>query len=165
MPRYAIERQYLLPVFHHLIVEVPDGPDALDRACRAAVDNDDWPEADTKQDFDNAWPTTVVSAVVVDEQHRDEDPTWLLYEAGLPGCEIPDAYTDGERRDKAQTLMLEALSVIAGGDGDAQEIAQQTLDELLTMAEPEHGFGFGCELTTCPHPDDCRAALRGCTRL
>lgn len=135
--RYAIERQYLLPVFHHLIVEVPAGPDALDRACRSAIDNDDWPEAETKQDFDSAWPTTVVSAVVVDEQHRgDEDATWLLYEAGLPGCEIPDAYTDGERHDRAAELMREALRVIAGGDGDAQEIALQTLNELMEMSEP-----------------------------
>jgi hypothetical protein len=88
MPRYAIERQYLLPVYHHLIVEA----DSLEAACFQAVEIDDWPEADTKQDFDNARPTTIAAAVVVDEQHRDEDPTWLLYEAGLPPCEIPAEY-------------------------------------------------------------------------
>lgn len=157
MPRYAIERQYLLPVFHHLIVEA----ESLDAACRAAVDNDDWPEHATKQDFDNSRPTTVAMAVVVDEQHRDEDPTWLLYSAGLPPCEIPAAYTDGERAEndelptvddrlavavalsERQSRLLSAIQEELSGTqwsaDTAATIAQLLVDAGYSIEDPEGG--------------------------
>ena len=37
MPRYIIERRYLLPVYQHLALETPD----LELACRKALDDDE----------------------------------------------------------------------------------------------------------------------------
>ena len=34
MPRYVIERQYLLPVYEHLLIEAPN----FETACREALD-------------------------------------------------------------------------------------------------------------------------------
>jgi hypothetical protein len=34
MPRYVIERQYLVPMFEHILVEAP----SFDAACREAID-------------------------------------------------------------------------------------------------------------------------------
>ncbi len=34
MPRYVIERQYLLPIYEHLLIEAP----TFDAACHEALD-------------------------------------------------------------------------------------------------------------------------------
>ena len=61
MPRYIIERQYLLPVYQHLAVEAPD----LDTACREALDDSehDWEEA--QEDYESSRPATIISAVEI----------------------------------------------------------------------------------------------------
>jgi hypothetical protein len=63
MPRYIIERQYLLPVYQHLVVEAPD----LVAACRAALDDDNWESGVSrdppKQDYDSARPTEITRIV------------------------------------------------------------------------------------------------------
>ena len=60
MPRYVIERQYLLPVYEHLLIEAP----SLEAACREAVDEiaHPWSE-NAEQDFDNARAITITEAI------------------------------------------------------------------------------------------------------
>jgi hypothetical protein len=41
MPKFVIERQYLLPIYQRLIIDAPD----IATACRKAVENDDWARA------------------------------------------------------------------------------------------------------------------------
>lgn len=53
MPKYVIERQYLLPIYQRLMVEA----DTLEEACQKALNHDDW--ADAVEDGDGARATTV----------------------------------------------------------------------------------------------------------
>ena len=60
MPIFVIERQYLLPVYQHLVIAAPD----LAAACNEAVEGDyDWEGA--VEDGDGARPTTVSAAKLV----------------------------------------------------------------------------------------------------
>jgi len=60
MPIFVIERQYLLPVYQHLVIEAPD----LAAACKEAVEGDHDCE-DAVEDGDSARPTTVSVAKLV----------------------------------------------------------------------------------------------------
>ncbi|MGA8401898.1 MAG: hypothetical protein WB697_18560 [Stellaceae bacterium] len=60
MPRYIIERQYLVPMFEHILVEAP----SLEAACREAIDDLAQPWGDGAElCFDDARETTVTCAV------------------------------------------------------------------------------------------------------
>jgi hypothetical protein len=60
MPKFVIERQYLVPMYQHLVVEV----ETLEEACRKAISDDiDW---DTQEmDCDSARATTITEAKVI----------------------------------------------------------------------------------------------------
>lgn len=60
MPKFVIERQYLMPIYQHIVVEA----ETLEAACAAAVTDDiAW---DTQEmDSDNARKTTVTNAKVI----------------------------------------------------------------------------------------------------
>jgi hypothetical protein len=96
MPRYVIERQYLVPMFEHIFIEAP----SLAEACRRAVDDIAEPWSDHAElDFDNARTTTIARAVEIPEPHfpnlrtrEDEDGhnlSHVLYEADLDALAIP----------------------------------------------------------------------------
>jgi hypothetical protein len=53
MPKFVIERQYLLPIYQRLIIDAPD----IATACQRAVENDDWESAD--EDGDGSGATTI----------------------------------------------------------------------------------------------------------
>ena len=60
MPIFVIERQYLLPVYQHLVIEASD----LAAACKEAVEGDhDW--EGVVEDGDNSRPTTISGAKLV----------------------------------------------------------------------------------------------------
>ena len=61
MPRYIVERQYLLPVYQHLALEAPD----LDTACREALDDVEHDWQDAREDYESSRPRTIVSAVEI----------------------------------------------------------------------------------------------------
>jgi hypothetical protein len=61
MPKFVIERQYLLPVFQHLVVEA----DTLDEACQKAIHNDDWESA--VEDGDGSRCITISAAKEIPE--------------------------------------------------------------------------------------------------
>jgi hypothetical protein len=101
MPRYVIERQYLVPMFEQIFVEAP----SLEEACREAMDEITQPWSDNAElDFDNARAVTVAHAVELPEHlfpelrsREDEDRHTLshvLYDAGLPLLQIPADCTD-----------------------------------------------------------------------
>src|SRR6266851_8041337 len=96
MPRYIIERQYLLPVYEQLLIEAP----TLEAACREALDEISHPwRENAEQDFDNARPVTITEAVrLLDEQYPELQPSdgsdhaglgELLYHCGLELLAIP----------------------------------------------------------------------------
>jgi hypothetical protein len=99
MPRYIIERQYLVPMFEHILVEAP----SLDEACREALDDIAQPWGDDAQlCFDDARPTTVTCAVELPEGFEPElqvgkgddcrNLSSLLYCSELPQQLIPEEF-------------------------------------------------------------------------
>jgi hypothetical protein len=60
MPKFVIERQYLLPIYQRLIICAPD----IATACQEAVENDDWESTDEDGDGSGA----------NDDQCRSRDP-------------------------------------------------------------------------------------------
>jgi hypothetical protein len=53
MPKYVVERQYLLPVYQRLVIEA----DTIEEACEKAIDHDDWEDA--VEDDDGARSTSI----------------------------------------------------------------------------------------------------------
>ncbi|HZK90436.1 MAG TPA: hypothetical protein VFC56_09850 [Stellaceae bacterium] len=91
MPRYVIERQYLVPVYEHVLIEAPTFEDA----CRNALDDIEEPWGDNAQtDYESARCTTIERAVELPEQVQadgaDEGPlSHFLFDAGLEPLPIP----------------------------------------------------------------------------
>ena len=103
MPRYIIERQYLVPMFEHILVEAP----TLLDACREAVDDVAQPWGDEAElCFDDARPTTVTCAVELPDGFEPElqvgngdDRDTLssfLYSLKLDHLPIPDEFGRGD---------------------------------------------------------------------
>jgi hypothetical protein len=107
MPRYVIERQYLLPVYEHLLIEAPD----FETACREALDEiaHPWSE-NAKDDFESARATTITEAVelpastfpelqVGDEEGQGGLGT-VLYDSGLDRLPVPVEFGEADREDE-----------------------------------------------------------------
>lgn len=107
MPRYVIERQYLLPVYEHLLIEAPD----FENACREALDEiaHPWSE-NAKDDFESARATTITEAVelpasifpelqVGDEEGQGGLGT-VLYHSGLDPLPVPAEFREADREDE-----------------------------------------------------------------
>ena len=114
MPKFVIERQYLVPMYQHIVVEAKN----LKDACMKGISDDiDW---DTQEmDSDSARATTITEAKMVPEGYEADqihslivasrDPKGLpldmlslatfLYENEAktgPLLEIPAKFTDDE---------------------------------------------------------------------
>jgi hypothetical protein len=114
MPKFVIERQYLVPMYQHIVVAA----ETLEEACKRAISDDmDW---DTQEmDCDNARATTIAATKIVPEGYEadqarslmiaSKDPNGLpldmlglatfLYEDEAktgPLLEIPSEFTDDE---------------------------------------------------------------------
>ena len=114
MPKFVIERQYLVPMFQHIVVEAEN----LEDACKKGISDDiDWDFQE--MDCDSARATTITAAKIVpegceaDQAHSliiaSRDPKGLpldmlslatfLYENEAktgPLLEIPAKFTDDE---------------------------------------------------------------------
>ena len=83
MPKFVIERQYLVPMYQHIIVEAKTFEEALTKA----ISNDiDW---DTQEmDSDGAQATTITNAKVVPEEYEADQTHSLIIASrdpnGLP---------------------------------------------------------------------------------
>jgi hypothetical protein len=64
MPKFVIERQYLVPMYQHIVVEA----ETLEEACKKGISDDiDW---DTQEmDSDGARATTITNAKVIPEEY------------------------------------------------------------------------------------------------
>ena len=62
MPKFVIERQYLLPIYQRLIIDAPD----ITAACQDAVEDDDWESA--QEDGDGSGATTISAAREIPER-------------------------------------------------------------------------------------------------
>jgi hypothetical protein len=111
MPKFVIERQYLVPMYQHIVVVAED----LEEACEMAVTEDiDW---DTQEmNSDNARKTTITNAkqipedkfsanigagVLFDRAERSRGyglATFLYENEAETGrlLEIPEQFTDDE---------------------------------------------------------------------
>jgi|SRR5579862_6062712 len=107
MPRYVIERQYLVPMFEHILVEAP----SFDAACREAIDEFVQPWGDNvKPDFDNARAVTITEAVMIPDNlfpelrsRENEDRhilSQLLYDTGLAPLAISSEFTEPSEQDE-----------------------------------------------------------------
>ena len=57
MPMFVIERQYLVPMYQHIVVEA----ETLDEACKSGISDDiDWDSQE--MDSDSARATTITAA-------------------------------------------------------------------------------------------------------
>jgi alkanesulfonate monooxygenase SsuD/methylene tetrahydromethanopterin reductase-like flavin-dependent oxidoreductase (luciferase family) len=64
MPKYVIQREYLLPVYQYLVIEA----DSFEEACgeaEAVGPQHDWDNAE--EDYDGCLPTTITNAKVIPE--------------------------------------------------------------------------------------------------
>ena len=106
MPRYVIERQYLVPMYEHIFVEST----SLEGACRQALDEHAQPWGDDSElDFDNARPVTITEAVelpetILPELRSSEDAdrcvlSEALYGSGLDLLSIPHEFAEAEQQE------------------------------------------------------------------
>jgi len=127
MPKYAIERQYLVPVYQHVLIDAPD----LDAACRQALDHDDWDSSET--DYDNSRETTIAQAVEIppDFDLEQRSPSECVYTAGLEQLAIPARFATGDdpiyHASPAVRALIEELREIdaRGDDGQADVLADR----------------------------------------
>ena len=83
MLKFVIERQYLVPMYQHIVVEAEN----LDEACKKAISDDiDW---DTQEmDSDSARATTITEAKIVPEGYEADQIHSLIIASrdprGLP---------------------------------------------------------------------------------
>jgi hypothetical protein len=100
MPRYIVERQYLLPVYQHLALEAPD----LAAACREALDDTEHDWEDAQEDYESSRPTTIVSAIEIGSEEEWDIATTsqyersgLMYDGSHELIEIPREFNEGDR--------------------------------------------------------------------
>jgi hypothetical protein len=114
MPKFVIERQYLVPMYQHIVIEAEN----LEAACNKAI-SDDIAWDGQEMDCDSARATTLTAAKVVPEGYEvdqahslivaSRDPkglsldmlslaTFLYEDEGKTGprLEIPTEFTDSE---------------------------------------------------------------------
>ncbi len=77
MPKFVIERQYLVPMYQHIVVET----ETLEEACRKAISDDmDW---DTQEmDCDSARATTITGAKLVPDGYNVSPERGLIIASG-----------------------------------------------------------------------------------
>ena len=84
MPKFVIERQYLVPMYQHIVVEA----ETLEAACTKAISDDiDW---DTQEmDCDNARTTTITAAKIVPSAYEaDQAHSSIIASRGPKGLPL-----------------------------------------------------------------------------
>ena len=88
MPRYAIERTYLMPVYKQFVVEAPD----LDAACRNAMDEHKYDWEGQVDDPESSGPHHLTRIVQLGE---GEDPDLAaLYDGNHDPLDIPREFAE-----------------------------------------------------------------------
>ena len=92
MPKYVIERQYLVPMYQHIVVEAEN----LEEACTKGI-SDDIHWGSQEMDCDSARATTITAAKIVPEAYdadqarslilASRDPNWrATWGSTAPKC-------------------------------------------------------------------------------
>jgi hypothetical protein len=84
MPKFVIERQYLVPMYQHIVVEA----ETLEEACTKGISDDiDW---DTQEmDSDGARTTTITNVKVIPEGYDVDHFQRILIASRDPkGCPL-----------------------------------------------------------------------------
>src|SRR5271155_3171400 len=138
--KYAIERQYLLPVYQHLVIAA----DSVADACRRAVEHDDWETG--KEDYDNARATTItaIRPVPDDVADGDIDPSDVLYGNGAgPSLPILDQNTEEAECvppvRKHGARFRDALAIVDPGACNVSGIANSIIDAFREIRAHEPG--------------------------
>jgi hypothetical protein len=108
MPRYVIERQFLVPMYEHIFVEAQ----SLEEACRQALDDYAQPWGDdAKLDWDSSRSTTIAQAVEIPEdlfpdlRSRGDDNydlSLVLYDSGLDLLPISEDFADAIQEPRSK---------------------------------------------------------------
>ena len=79
MPKFVIERQYLVPMYQHIVIEAEN----LEEACKKGISDDiDW---DTQEmDSDSARATTITGAKLVPDGYNVSPERSLIIASGDP---------------------------------------------------------------------------------
>ena len=84
MPKFVIERQYLLPIYQRLIIDAPD----ITTACQEAVEDDDWESAE--EDGDGSGATTINAAREIPQGLLEQIEPAISISAASSGKTSPD---------------------------------------------------------------------------
>ena len=133
MPRYIIERQYLLPVYQHLAVEASD----LDLACREALDDGEHDWEGAQEDYESSRPTAIVSVVEIAREEEwviatasQYERCGLMYDGRHELIEIPREFSERDR-------LAELAEILERNDcGKGRVLIDgDDLERLKSMAE------------------------------
>jgi hypothetical protein len=149
IPKYAIERQYLVPVYQHLFTEAPD----LDAACQQALDHDDWDSSQT--DYESSRETTIVCAVEIPcgeagfSGGPEVSATEMIYQAGLPQLEIPRRFRGHHDLGRSALEVCSPLLELAesdtrGDDGPIDADRRRAILDQLGGEDEDRYTNFYC---------------------
>jgi hypothetical protein len=79
MPKFVIERQYLVPMYQHIVVEA----DTFEKACEWAM-SDDIPWDGQQMDCDNARATTLTAAKAIPDRYHVDPAQQVLMTGADP---------------------------------------------------------------------------------
>jgi hypothetical protein len=138
--KYAICRQYLLPVYQHLVIEA----DSVEDACQKAVEHDDW--EDSEQDFDSSRRTTIEAVRPISEGKKVENVASFLYGSLDAAKEEIDAVPAQFREDTPPSTVYIVLrssdmvgTIVMPAAYSSQENAEQAIaadiEELDTIRD------------------------------
>ena len=139
MPRYIIERQYLLPVYQHLSLESPD----LESACREALDDGEHDWEDAQEDYEGSRPTTIVSAIEIASEaawptaiKSQYERSGLMYDGRHEFIEIPRKFTEIPRKFTEVDRAAELAEILERNDcGKGRVLIDgDDLERLKSMA-------------------------------
>ncbi len=109
MPKFVIDRQYLMPMYQHIVVEA----ETFDAACEMAVTDDiSWDSQE--MDCDNARTTAITQAKLVPAGYDFDPAQYVVIAAGDPiGISLASFLYD----DQAKTgPLLEIPAKFTTGD-------------------------------------------------
>jgi len=80
MPKFVIERQYLVPMYQHIVVEANN----LEETCKKGISDDiDW--GTQEMDCDSARVATITAAKIVPEGYEADEAHRLIVPSRDPG--------------------------------------------------------------------------------
>jgi hypothetical protein len=84
MSKYVIERQYLVPMYQHIVVEA----ETLEEACKKGISDDvDW--GTQEMDCDSARATTITAAKIIPEGYEaDQIHSLIIVSRDLRGLPL-----------------------------------------------------------------------------